>query len=302
VSPLLGLGDVALRLRDPRAAAESYRQAIALDPESPVGYARLGEALFQQGDAAAALAEWQRALTLDPGDSRLRERVGGVERELRVAGGYRSRESQHFRVIYEGGRREDVGRELLAILERAYVDIGYELGAYPPTAVETIFYGDRDFVEATGVAAGVGGFYHLLDGKIRVAVRSLNPQDGRLRFLLYHEYAHALIHAVTQGNNPPRWVHEGLAIHLERQRAADFRAEAVRQARRGAAPPLDSSPYVHGSTAMEYLIDRHGMSAVRMLLRMLGEGQAFPEAFQAVYRMPVAAFEEEFRAHLIRGN
>jgi Flp pilus assembly protein TadD len=300
-SAFLGLGDVQLRLRDPRAATESYRRAIALDPASAHGYSRLGEAYYQQGDTAAALTEWQRALELSPGDTRLQERIARAAREARVAGSYRSRESQHFRVVYEGGRQEDVGRELLAVLERAYVDAGYEFGAYPPYEVETIFYADRDFADATGVSAGVGGYYHLIDGKIRVAVRGLDPKDPRLRSVLYHEYTHALIYAVARGNNPPRWVHEGLAVHLEKQRAEAFRAEARNQAQRGVLPSLETSPYVHGSVAMEYLIERHGMTAVQALLQRLGEGMGFPGAFQAVYGMAPEAFQDRVREFLVRG-
>ncbi|MBI4537013.1 MAG: tetratricopeptide repeat protein [candidate division NC10 bacterium] len=300
-SAFLGLGDVQLRLRDVRGAVESYRRAIALDPGGPAGYARLGEALFQQGDAAGSVAEWERALALDAGNAPLRERLEGVRREARVAGGYRSRESQHFRIVYEGGRQEDVGRELLAILERAYADVGYELGAYPPYEVETIFYADRDFAEATGASAGVGGYYHPIDGKIRVALRGLDARAPGLRSLLYHEYTHALIHALARGNSPPRWVHEGLAVRMERGRADVFRAEALRQARAGSVPSLDASPYVHGSVAMEYLIERHGLTAVQGLLRSLGDGTGFREAFRAAYGMELEAFQERLREVLVRG-
>ncbi len=300
-SAFLGLGDVQLRLRDVRSAVGNYRRAIALEPSSQAGYVRLGEAYFRQGDTVAALAAWEQALALNPGDSRLQERIARVQQEARVAKNYRSRESQHFRIVYEGQRQEEVGRDLLAILEQAYIDVGYELGSYPPYELETIFYADRDFADATGVSAGVGGYYHLIDGKIRVAIRGLDPRDPRLRSLLYHEYTHALIYAVAQGNNPPRWVHEGLAVHLEKQRAGAFRAEARRQAQQGGMASLDASPYVHGSVAVEYLIERHGMTAMQALLRRLGEGMEFPGAFQAVYGLAPEAFQERLREFLARG-
>ncbi|HSB70418.1 MAG TPA: tetratricopeptide repeat protein [Candidatus Methylomirabilis sp.] len=300
---LLGLGDVQLGRREPRMAAETYRQAIAMDPRNADAYIRLGEAYYHQGSLTAALSEWERGLNLRPGDARLRARIQQVEKEARVQGGYRARASQHFTVVFEGQRREDIGRELLQILERAYADIGYELGAYPPYEVQVFFYSDADFWGATGVPAALvgGGFYHTLDGKIRIALKGLASGDPWLNSVLYHEYTHALVYAITHGNNPPRWVHEGLAVHMERQRAPELKREAVREARAGVVPALDQSPYTHGSVAIGYLIDRYGLIGIQQMLRRMGEGLGFGPAFQEAFRMDVATLQQNLRDLLVRG-
>lgn len=302
LAALLGLGDAQIRRRAPRAALEAYRQAVSLDPGNADAYLRLGEAYYQLGDLSAALSEWERALRLRPEDAGLRERFEQVQREARVQGGYRARDSQHFTVVYEGQRREEVGRALLAVLERAYADVGYELGAYPASDVQVIFYSERDFRDATGVPAALvgGGFYHRLDGKIRIALRGLGPDDPWLTSVLYHEYTHALIYAMARGNNPPRWVHEGLAVQMERRRAA-FKQEAIRRARDGVVPTLEASPYTQGSVAIGYLMERYGMPAIQQMLRRMGEGQPFAEAFQGTFRMDVAALEQRLRDVLVRG-
>jgi len=302
-SALLGLGDVQLRKRDPRAAAETYRRAVGLDPQNADAYARLGDAYHHQGDLEAALWEWERAVSLRPQDARLRQGVDQARREARVRTGYRTRESQHFRVIYEGQRRDEIGRDLLRILERAYADVGYELGAYPSHDVEVIFYSDADFQSATGVSASAvgGGFYHLFDGKIRLGLKGLDRGDSHLAAVLYHEYTHALIYAITRGNNPPRWVHEGLAVEMERQRAPEFKQEAIRQARAGVVLALEASPYTHGSVAVGYLIERYGIAAIQQLLRRMGEGRPFPQAFQETFGMDVGTFQRTLRDVLVRG-
>jgi tetratricopeptide (TPR) repeat protein len=301
MSAWLSLGGLQLRQREARAAEDTFRRAIGVDPGNADAAIGLGDAYYTQGDLIRALAEWERALAMRPEDSALRDRIAGVQREAKVHTGYRSRESQHFQVVYEGRRQEDIGRELIAILERAYNDVGYALGAYPDRAVPTIFYSDRDFAEATGRSSRVGGYYHLLDGKIRIALRGLRPQDPALESLLYHEYTHALIYAVTRGNNPPRWVHEGLAVHLERRRAPQFREEALRGARAGQSETLDRSPYVMGSVAVEYLLDRYGMATMRLLLQRLGDGTPFPQAFQETFRMDLAALERTLQDVVTRG-
>jgi tetratricopeptide (TPR) repeat protein len=289
---LLGLGDIQHRSRQPRLAAEFYRRAVAAEPTNPDAYGRLAEAYYQQGDPTAAVSEWERALALRPNDKVVRQRLEQVQREARLQTGFTSRESQHFRVIYEGQRREDIGRELLQILERGYNDVGYELGAYPPYEVQTIFYSEAQFTAS---------HYQLLDGKIRVGLRGLVLENPRLRSVLYHEYTHALIYAITRGNDVPRWVHEGLAVHMENWRAPEFKQEALRLARAGAIPSMDQSPYTQGSAAIEYLIERYGMTRVRQMLQRIGEGLPFAQAFQEAFQRDVATFQREFRDVLVRG-
>ncbi|HSD50999.1 MAG TPA: tetratricopeptide repeat protein [Candidatus Methylomirabilis sp.] len=289
---LLGLGDIRHRNRQPRLAAEFYRRAIAAEPTNPDAYARLAQAYYNQGDLNGALSEWERALSLRPNDPALRSRIEEVQREARVQSGYRERESQHFAVTYEGQRREDIGRDLLLILERAYNDVGYELGAYPPYEVQTIFSSEAEFVTS---------HVRFLDGKIRVGLRGLAPGNPLLRSVLYHEYTHALIYAVTRGNLPPRWVDEGLAVQMEKGRAPAFKQEAIRLARAGRVPMLDQSPYMHGSAAVEHLIERYGMSRVRYMLQRMGEGVPFAQAFQEAFQRDPATFQREFRDLLVRG-
>lgn len=298
---LLGLGDAQLRQRQPRAAAESYGRAVGLEPRNPDAYIRLGEAYYSQGDLGAAVSAWERALVLRPEDAWLRHRLESVQREARVQSGYRSRDSQHFTVAYEGQRRDDLGRELLQILERAYADVGYELGAYPSYAIQTIFYSEADFQDATGVSASSGGFYHLLDGKIRIALKGVNPADPQLRSVLYHEYTHALIYAITRGKNPPRWMDEGLAVYMEKGRGPGFKQEAIRQARAGTLPPLEASPYVYGSVAVGHLIERYGMVRVRQVLQRLGEGFPFAAAFPEAFGTDLGTFQQNVRDLLVRG-
>lgn len=67
-SPFLyrDLASVELRAGRPDAAAEQARRAIELDPADGRAHAVLGQVLEQRGDAAGALAAYEKARTLDP--------------------------------------------------------------------------------------------------------------------------------------------------------------------------------------------------------------------------------------------
>ena len=52
-------------------AVEAFRQAVALDPDYPEAHASLGAALLVEGDPEGAIAEYERAITLDPTSPRV---------------------------------------------------------------------------------------------------------------------------------------------------------------------------------------------------------------------------------------
>ena len=301
VAAWVGLGELQLRQRDPREAVEAFRRAVELKPEDGETRVRLGQAYYNVGDLPAALSEWERAAATRSDDGALRERIARVRREADIQSSYRAKESQHFAVVYEGRRQEDLGQEFVRLLEHAYLEVGYVLGAYPSAAVPVVFYSEVDFAQATGMASAVGGFYHRLDGKIRIALRGLTTGDSRLASVVTHEYTHALIYAVTRGNNPPRWMHEGLAVYLEQRRAPQFREEVRQRVRAGKVDSLQGSPYLMGSVAIDYLIERYGMATIRLLLQRLGEGTPFAEAFQGTLQTDLATFERAVGDFVSRG-
>ena len=59
-----------------------FRRVLALDPGLAEGYNSLGTALALQGQYAAALREYRRALEIDPGYQLARENVEQARRAL----------------------------------------------------------------------------------------------------------------------------------------------------------------------------------------------------------------------------
>lgn len=69
-------GDAALLLQDAKAAEQSYRRAIELDPNDVDAYARLAGALQAAGKPESMLSTYEEALRANPGDAGLHVIVG----------------------------------------------------------------------------------------------------------------------------------------------------------------------------------------------------------------------------------
>ena len=63
---LLALGDIHIKQKQPAAAAEKYREMIALAPGRATGYAHLGRALAAQGDMRGAEQQFRKPAELGP--------------------------------------------------------------------------------------------------------------------------------------------------------------------------------------------------------------------------------------------
>ena len=77
---LLGAAEFYARRRDFSTATRLHRRVVELVPADGAAHAALGYMLIVTGDRAAGLAEWRRALELDPNIPGLRERLMQQER------------------------------------------------------------------------------------------------------------------------------------------------------------------------------------------------------------------------------
>jgi hypothetical protein len=128
-----------------------------------------------------------------------------------------------------------------------------------------------------------------------------------------HEMAHLLVNEVVFNciGDMPMWLSEGLAMYAEGplskndQLALD---DAVNSDSLVTIRSLSSSfpaahtgatlSYAQSQSLVAYLIDTYGWGMMRELLGVFGEGTAFDDAFERVYRMDMAAIGAEWQAGL----
>ncbi|MCA3015010.1 MAG: hypothetical protein INH41_21700 [Myxococcaceae bacterium] len=234
--------------------------------------------------------------------------------------GRRIRQNAFFRFRYfsarrDFGQRADYEGNVQDALEAARVVAARVMGVSRQSAVDVVLYSKAEFTLHHGpwAAAAVAGFY----SQSAIRMNDSAEINERTRAVLVHEYVHSVIHELASFNDRgvPRWVHEGLAEHVEWQFEGRTRPEGrydtfLRQlASQGRLPSLASmrddpliasaNPgvlYAYASLAIGTFVARWGMPELISLIRDLGRGVVFEQAFSQRTGTSLEAFEESVAA------
>ncbi len=304
----LGLGMAYFHLKDDRLAERELLRVIDLNPKEAAAYQVLGELSYRRDDFESALSYWEKAVQLNPSNTALRNRLERVRREHTTEKDFNRDVTSHFQVKYEGREKIEAGRIILRILEDAYGEIGRALSFYPSREIQVILYTGKQFQEVTDAPGWSGGLY---DGKIRIPIGGIEQETPGLRRLLYHEYTHAVVRAITP--RVPTWLNEGLAQHFEGREITAGQREALKELARAAKLPslsnLEGSfmglgsgqaaaAYLVSLSAVRVMIDRYGMYRVKMVLDELAAGADAGKALSAGIMNSYAEFEREWKRSL----
>jgi len=304
----LGLGLSYHHLKDETQAKEAAEKASRLAPNEPGPYKLLGEIAYQNDELQEALGYFERALRLGPDDPNLSSLIDKLQRELQVLSRFQQQATFHFTIKFEGHEERDVADEMIRILEEAYSEIGKSLSYYPDTPITVILYSDQQFRDITRTPSWTGG---LFDGKIRIPTAGAGFSSVGLSRILYHEYTHAIVYALT-GGRIPTWLNEGLALNLENGDPTVWNPifkEAVRnnrliplQALHGSFMDLDeataSVAYAESYAAVKYLVDRYGLFTIQGLLKDLSHQSDFAKVFEDRLFIPYSEFQTTWQKSL----
>lgn len=301
----LGIGIASFHLRDDSAAVRALEKVLELDPREKWAYRALGDLAYRRDDLESAAANWEKVLGIDPGDAELRGRLERIQREHRTEKDFNRDVTSHFSVKYEGRERIETGRIVLRALEDAYGDIGRELSFYPDREIAVILYSDRQFQEVTDAPGWSGAVY---DGKIRIPIGGIERETPGLRSLLYHEYTHAVVRAITP--RVPTWLNEGLAQYFEGRTISEAQRGALRQVHAaGNLPSLRllegpflgyggaqaSYAYLISLSAVRHMIEEYGMYRVRSTLDELKSGADPTAAISSGLLLSYEEFERNWK-------
>jgi len=131
--------------------------------------------------------------------------------------------------------------------------------------------------------------------------------DNNLRALVHHEVAHVLVAQAARGRPVPRWFNEGVATVAAREWGVEDRARFAMAVLGGGTPTtrgLDAGfegsdaevrrAYALSAAFVRFLRQRYGTLAPAAVLRGIGRGLEFEDAFAATTGVPLAQAEHIF--------
>lgn len=273
-----------------------FNATLELDPGMTDAAVLLGQALYREGLLNDAIRTYETALRLDPGNTDLTEPLERWRRESDSQEQFSRTDGAHFTVLFEGSADQAAADRVLNVLEEAYWRIGDALSVYPQRPITVVLYGAEQFRDLTRLPEWATGVY---DGRIKVPMGGDSTSTTDLRRVLEHELVHAVV-AHVAGPTVPAWLNEGLATALEpgglawAESLLDTTATRVPFAQlargfRGLSLGEAKPAYAQSALAVQSLLDRHGAVGVMGLLRAIGGGVPFADAFQQALSL---SFEE----------
>ncbi len=304
----LGLGIAFFHLRDDKYAERELARAVELNPKESASYQLLGELYYRKDDLETASSYWEKAVELDPSATALRARLDRIRREHRTEKDFNRDVTSHFLIKYEGREKIEAGRIILRILEDAYGEIGRALSFYPDREIQVILYSGQQFQEVTDAPGWSGGIF---DGKIRIPIGGIEQESPGLRRLLYHEYTHAAVRAITP--RCPTWLNEGLAQYFESKEIGAHQRDILRRiAAEGKLPTLTvlegsflglgggqaAYAYLVSLSSVRYMVDSFGMYRVKSVLDELGNNANISKAISSGILISYEEFERGWKRSL----
>ncbi|MGI9472371.1 MAG: tetratricopeptide repeat protein [Rubripirellula sp.] len=269
--------------------AAYQRKALDIDPSYSPARFQLAQDLLRLGhedvgwEVARLVAEDDQYNVVAHNLMTLQDRIKGFT--VLEADGIQVRMESQEAAIY--------GEAVLDLLSEAKRVLCSKYDSKPraPIVVE-IFPEQKDFAIRTFGLPGGAGFLGVCFGRVITAnsPASQGEQPANWRSVLWHEFCHVVTLEKTK-NRMPRWLSEGISVYEERQRDPSW-GESMTPIYREMLLDEELTPvtelsgaflsppsaihlqfaYYESSLVVEFMIERHGIDAIKGILEDLGSG------------------------------
>jgi hypothetical protein len=241
----------------------------------------LAYALVRQDRSAEAIAALTRHLETH-GDPQAAALLARLRRDSSAETTLRQQTLAHFHVRYDGEAHEDVGREVLRVLDRHYATLARTFDHEPTATIPVVLLSREAYYDGTGAPAWSGGHYDAFDGRVRIPIggltASLTPElDGTV----LHELTHAFVADLSAGL-APRELQEGLAQLMEGRRLSTLGDGPLRALASGRLAGVHGY-YLAALAFVEDLVAQRGQGGINDVLSAMARTGSADTAFREVY-------------------
>ncbi|HYN03282.1 MAG TPA: tetratricopeptide repeat protein, partial [Vicinamibacteria bacterium] len=290
---------LALRLEtsDWASAESAARDLLARAPSDAEAARGLAYALVRQDRSREAIDLLGGFLDRDP-DPETRALLERFQRDQGSETSLDEARLAHFHVRYDGDAHEDVGREVLRVLDRHYATLVRTFSHQPAAPIPVILLSRQSYYDSTGAPAWSGGQYDGFDGRVRLPIGGLTASlTAELDDTLLHELTHAFVADLSRGV-APREVHEGLAQLMEGKRFQTLLGEQGSRALADGRLRGVSAFYLSALGLVEDLVGQRGQGGINEVLRAMAETGSSDEAFRRVYGKGLEGLQQDWATRL----
>jgi tetratricopeptide (TPR) repeat protein len=294
---LRALMNVRGDLTDWPAVERAARALLNLAPDDAEATRALAYALVRQDRTREAIELLARYLD-GRHDSEAATLLARLRKDQTAEARLGQQSLSHFHVRYDGAAHEDVGREVLRVLERHYATLIQTFSHEPTEPIPVILLSEQSYYDSTGAPAWAGGHFDTFDGRIRIPIGGLTTSlDPVLDETVLHELTHAFVTDLSAGV-APRELQEGLAQHVAGHGGAASLAEQEKRAlARGQIDDVGGF-YLASLALVENLMGQRGQGGINDLLAAMARTRSADAAFQEVYGKDMKSLEDETMARL----
>lgn len=290
--------------------ARCQRQALLFDNTCLRARIQLAEDLLRLGQEHEGWALAEEVHTKDPYNVTAYNLVSLRDRLSK----FRTLTDEGLVVRMDGQEAAVYGDRVVRLLKEAWSQLCGKYGLHldGPITVE-LFPNQQDFAVRTFGMPGVEGFLGVCFGKVITANSPKASPAHNWEAMLWHEFAHVVTLHLT-ANKMPRWLSEGMSVYEEWQRSPTWGQRMTPQYRKmilgedlvpmselSAAFMSPASPmhlqfaYLESALAVEFLVDRYGMPALKAILADLAQGDPVNTAL-ARHAAPLKEVDAQFAA------
>ena len=289
--------------------AARQKQALVFDRDYLPAKVQLCQDLLRLGDEEEG---WRLAAEIFGKDGYNVVAYNLITLRDRLAG-FRTLSGDGLVVRMEGREADLYGQRVLALLRRARKTLAERYGVTleEPVIVE-IFPQHKEFAVRTFGLPGADGLLGVCFGRVITAnsPASQGEHPSNWEAVLWHEFCHVVTLSKTH-NKMPRWLSEGISVYEEgREDPAwatpldpRFRAMILGDAltplsRLSSAfltpkTPLDLQfAYFESALAVDFLVERYGLPAMKGLLDDLGAGMSINESLPRRTKMSLEQLDQ----------
>ncbi len=287
------------------------RTALTIDPAYLPAKVQLCQDLLRIGEEDEG---WKLAAEVFAADAYNVLAYNLVTLRDRLAG-FRTLKADGFVVRMDPREADLYGARVLDLLSRAKKTLAARYGAEvaEPVVVE-IFPQKKEFAVRTFGLPGAEGFLGVCFGRVITAnsPASQGEHPSNWEAVLWHEYCHVVTLNKTR-NKMPRWLSEGISVY-EEDRAdpawggaigPKFRAmilgdDLTPLSKLSSAFLAPKSPihiqfaYQESALAVDFLVGRFGLDALKGVLEDLGDGDAINDSLSARSNVSIDRLDADF--------